>query len=1814
MADNNEQVKQATTNTFTKGMVKDYNETFIGDGIWTHARNAVNNSHDGQVGVIGNEPANISCITLPYTLIGVIHLMDDQWAVFSTDDTNSEIGVFDESECSYKKIVNASCLNFKRSNLITGAYRKRFDCERIIYWSDGGLNPDRVMDIDSVPFKYTESLVNGCITKLYSQDLDCEKIRLAAVIDYPSLELKKGESGGTLPNGTYQACIAYTINGVRISDYISITEPQSLFTHQNVSSSLDLVIKNIDKDFDEFELVLLTNINSQSVAKRIGYYSTTLGTIHIDRWDTEYETVPVSQVVFRSEFVERSDAMYNVNDYLMRVGYYSKFKFNYQKQANKITSRWVAVNYPTNYYNKGGNNISYMRDEQYAFFIRWIYNTGDRSDSYHIPGRAAESYDLDVIYNDDVFESQSGVQIKRWQVQNTCTIESATSYTLADGGTVIATGKMGYWESTEKYPADKSNIWGDLCGQSIRHHKMPDETKDQILSTYKLDGEYITILGVEFDNITHPLDNDGNPITSIVGYEILRGSREGNKSIIAKGIVNNMRQYTIPGNNGVTGLYQNYPYNDLRPDSYLTQTEQTGDNGYKNPNGSLSKLSNYSKDVFSFHSPETTFSNPYLNPYELKIYQEIYGESEGMFIEPYKHPKFKQITDGLDSALDALALAISLIQGAAAGLGGYELVFSSDNNLPPVKTGVNTLLLTGLSSVVGAGVQTGVAVGAAIANLALTTAYTLMFGTRVTKQQLLKMVLALIPKRQYATQYISHGFYNKSKIQTEGSRRRKIVDSIYNRSGVQSFSNKYQVNNLMRGNMIIVQTEKEINNPTEVDDSRVILGEITQDINQVVKRKISSRYGSLKLSIDSQYGQLESVKQIPISAGLHSTVADKITRLKSPVLFNGDVYINRFTEKNTMYFFNTWLSGEPDLMEINYANYATLPYPRFWINNQDYIGIFADKATNHRSFDAVDSKWFYINKGHFYLFNSGIRDFYVESEINLAYRDWEDDYTKRHYDPFTFSGLDSLKMMFQSDLIRAGNYYKYDYSLSISKLINSHISWGNVLDRNYDPLVASTCYTYRPNRVMYSLPQGSMDSRKDNWRAFLVNNFKDFDSPVTSIKAINKSGALFMMKRQSPKSFLGQEELKLDTTGAKVTIGDGQLFTQPLQNLANSDESYEYGSCQNKYGVTGTPYGIYWVSQEQGKVFNYYSGLNEISKEGMKWWFARHLPSELLKVYPNYPHADNPVKGVGVQMIYDNTNEIVYISKKDYKPKRKDLKYDSNGFYYTNGSTTVTIPGKTTSTCPPGYFQQGNQCVKIDSIEPTQSGTVITLTETPYQSYGNLGTKIYSTASISGSYVLLNTSNSFWIRTANPVNWGSYTAAQKQAYDLNNGPVNRLAKWGVTGSPPANNYTVSGSIDPVGVWIGFDVCINITQTKTYYVSIAGDNRYRFSLDGTVILEDSTQTTNAFNYLHFYPITITAGSHILKVEGYNDGNYAGFGCEIFDFSDFTNQTDLVNFLNAQTNYDNLTSRIIFTTRTSSTFSSNQFTCPTGYGLTNPTCDKPECRKITYAPLTTTQAPSTTTTVVNKVYCNFDNTDCWEDASWTISYDPKQKTWISFHDWKPTFLIPGKSHFLSVLNKGIWKHNVGCDKFCNFYDVDYPFEVEFVSSTGQMVNSLRNIEYILEAYKYHNDCQDKFHVLDANFDKAIVYNSEQVSGVLELYLKNKTNPLSLLSYPEVLPNSIKINFSKEENKYRFNQFWDITKNRGEFDSNINIPMFVTKANGYEFTINPNYVNYAKSPIEHKRFRHNVNRVFLQKVYNSDTKLILKLVNQKLLQSYR
>lgn len=85
---NIQDTNQNKTNTFVKGLNKDADPTFIGEGMWSHARNAVNNTLEGNIGTLSNEVSNVFCAEAGATLtgkkyiIGTIHLYTDKWVLY----------------------------------------------------------------------------------------------------------------------------------------------------------------------------------------------------------------------------------------------------------------------------------------------------------------------------------------------------------------------------------------------------------------------------------------------------------------------------------------------------------------------------------------------------------------------------------------------------------------------------------------------------------------------------------------------------------------------------------------------------------------------------------------------------------------------------------------------------------------------------------------------------------------------------------------------------------------------------------------------------------------------------------------------------------------------------------------------------------------------------------------------------------------------------------------------------------------------------------------------------------------------------------------------------------------------------------------------------------------------------------------------------------------------------------------------------------------------------------------------------------------------------------------------------------------------------------------------------------------------------------------------------------------------------------------------------------------------------------------------------------------------------------------------------
>src|ERR1035437_6699358 len=599
----------------------------------------------------------------------------------------------------------------------------------------------------------------------------------------------------------------------------------------------------------------------------MGIFSTQSSVIHIDNIDPTLTTVPIELLPIITPEYEKSDAIYTIANYLVRVSPTTNFDFNYQPLANGINVKWVAVEYPADYYKKGGNKTSYLRDEVYALFIRWIYDTGVKSSSYHIPGRAATPYDTTVTSQFPMGVADTLlIDTKVWQTYNTATIdpsEPLNTPPLLDGGVEIAAGYMGYWESTEIYPDDKPTIWNasshptwpgissfpsaDLCGESIRHHKMPDQSlpghKGDHFRVDPTGAAFYRFLGIRVENIQPPVDNNGKLIANIVGYEILRGTREGNKTIIAKGMVNNTREYELtPGvSNSRVGIYQNYPYNPLEADVTLTTKDPSYNGGFgASISGPLPPaINNISQNVYTFHSPDTQFKNPFLSVKELKLYGEIGGIVTGAFSEVPDHPTEKLMGDL--SFLVAAMIGLGAASLAIRGKRTTEYGSPSGNQIGLVGTitdaaaiGVNAGLLAGWDGTTGtaeslqytmANILTAI-IGLDASDITIAGAgdliginptvsggfakYTKEFNEFTSAPPLVKafngimaythywtlgtdtamrLMESIVPYQQYAYRYLSHGWYNsfnKGNV-APGNYRRLLNNANYLENQFQDF-------------------------------------------------------------------------------------------------------------------------------------------------------------------------------------------------------------------------------------------------------------------------------------------------------------------------------------------------------------------------------------------------------------------------------------------------------------------------------------------------------------------------------------------------------------------------------------------------------------------------------------------------------------------------------------------------------------------------------------------------------------------------------------------------------------------------------------------------------------------------------------------------------------------------------------------------------------------------------------------------------------------------------------------------------------------
>ena len=139
------------------------------------------------------------------------------------------------------------------------------------------------------------------------------------------------------------------------------------------------------------------------------------------------------------------------------------------------------------------------------------------------------------------------------------------------------------------------------------------------------------------------------------------------------------------------------------------------------------------------------------------------------------------------------------------------------------------------------------------------------------------------------------------------------------------------------------------------------------------------------------------------------------------------------------------------------------------------------------------------------------------------------------------------------------------------------------------------------------------------------------------------------------------------------------------------------------------------------------------------------------------------------------------------------------------------------------------------------------------------------------------------------------------------------------------------------------------------------------------------------------------------------------------------------------------------------------------------------------------------------------------------------------------------FIRSNTASLWRHLTNPEMYNFYYNKISPYIIEYPFSYQYQDEILQNVKDYTKAYRYFqngdgvwND-NNKIEIDNVWFNKAVLYNGQQSTGVLELVPKPKNNLSEYGKYPIYGTESKTITFTKSDNFYQYNTFWSLVKNK-------------------------------------------------------------------------
>ena len=1825
--------------------------------------NGVNETNEGDLSFISNEESNEPCISFKegFIPIGKCYINNNETIIFlvSNDNLISEIGIL-KNNCNYETHVNdedsTNKLGFTVENQIQATYRLRRGCERTVYWTDNNQKPryfnfDKVKDFQD-EFGYWDS----------------PKFNLKKTIGvFPELQsVEILENIGQLPPGSYSVFLQYLDEGLNATKFvelisnINIINDSLIGNYADIQGSTGLDVEHIkylatnkaikikfsllDPNYKYFRLGFVQYTDGTGIVSKVlyspeintntpefiytGANAETEGTIEeieLSNLDVSIDKVgSIEQIDNKLILANVSGPQYN---FCALQKYVSKIK------ADVVLKDIILTNVNEEHNSKNPlvhyNGLSHQPGDIYSYGLIYIFEDLTESPVLHIPGKnnnLPHNYTFTTGTNIKGMRADKNKNLSEFYInKNNC-------------------GTSDYWGlDSEGQPLTNTNI---------RHHRFPTRDElgigfvEEIVSTTEIEYQQLTLnlLGLIKKTVLC------NPITdtSCPEYYIAPKFR-----LVVRYKKNGIdEEFTTPLITEGTSL------TFFNSNLFLSTDVITNIELFYVEDGTITEI-NIPLDIdntSSIQSNNLTYKiteNTRIEETGVPVYQApILGikfsgitipsvEEIGGKIIGYKivRQERKDIDKNiLDSAIILPMMTNNIGQGdfISASMncpvldgGNYPYLISDstvnilspqhkflDNTLDGFTTIEEVGKYHAVSMNVGGHLIQDVYPGSSADgvpdisdNTSDNDGYSLKQLTRAVKVKYKKsnhnkFFVDNVDSDLYNLQPLGSSIHsndtsiitnlscdnkslilakkNNSNLATYNAQERKYPYVYVKKEGDFFYSNFETNPYYLFDNKIYTESECESFN----GDTHIVPFRHSTHIfgNAIAARRLSEQsiwdwviaailviVAVVVAIVTFGAATAASAALIMVAVGLIAVAAGSVVMAVAgyvSVVDFASAYQERWLKGLDFTLFDMWYQQffyEPDLNK---------PRGQLWYRDDTFkwfgevIGDFWFETNLNLSLrvppSSKDQNYLYPLKSY-----TGPRDDKFSYLIQVTENDENLDGVSAYYhyrdDTLIFDGIEETYFARKILYLKDNKWSYLGVSTPIIFMLNNDHNIGKsvikyyALSKEYD--CCSDCQEKFPHRWHWS-EQSFQEELTDNYRVFLPNNYKDITGEtgeITNVFKINNdlflhtSEALYLI----PRSY--QERV---TDQIVTFIGTGSYGELPERKILDDDTGSSAGS-QHKWGTIKTPAGVFFISENQRKIYQFNGQqLNPIINTGLSNWFQNNTKLLLNEQYYNsigkvYPYNDNPsnIFGTGFISTYDTQKQRVIFTKKDYSfnseiINNQDFEIticDGNMIYFPNYNQVIQ-----------DYQNNSWEYVGIHNCRMKFQRDILK-TKTEIRTI----TK-YKFADV--DYLVFrynfNDGNDLDTRTTllqplvqPPLGW------------CQNNPNTQYISWGQ---------------DNTGTGVE-SILLNIKQLKLDFPT---NNLIEFNAKAWWFGNRDSGNVNMIAEGYKGGVMVHTGYNFLNSGGILTGTYSFGNINIPDGGNGScnaNPTNIGNFL-----YEIDLGRLSWNNNSGGEIPVETYT------------EEVEVQ-VNY---TETEYEYVDGSIIENPI-NADN-------SWTISYSLNQNNWISWHSYLPNFYINVPEKFYSWIygNDNLWKHNK-LGHYQTFYDTHNPFIIEYVDTTQMLATKIWDgITLQTEAKKWNSDVEEYADQRFITFNKILLYNTNQISGILEMITKGN-NQDYILEQIINTPGTIIIN--RDERDWAINELRDI---RVDYDK----PMFKKKLEelqGNYFIdkiVNEDVIDFNKDWTQMESFRDKflVVRLIFDKF--DDTRLLMNFSVQDVKQSER